>query len=141
MRFCRRRMRAGAAARHGAQAVVGVGDAQPVVSRVNQVAALSSRRRDSGWFMDAPRKRLPSAKSAPVALERLEQAGDVGGAMLPVGVEGDDAVGALAQRVLDAGLQGGALPEIDRVLTTTAPAVAAARAGAVAEPSSTTTTS
>src|SRR5258707_8041357 len=37
----------------------------PVVRRVNKVAALSNMRRDSGWLSEVPRKRLPSAKSAP----------------------------------------------------------------------------
>src|SRR5438132_1234538 len=37
----------------------------PVVRRVNKVAASSNMRRESGWLTEVARKRLPRAKSAP----------------------------------------------------------------------------
>jgi hypothetical protein len=73
----------------------------------------------------APRRRLIDGAAEEAAAEhevgalrvqRIDQPGNVRDAMLAVAVEGDDDVGALAQRKLDAGLQPGALPQIDRML-------------------------
>ena len=60
--------------------------------------------------------------------------------MLPVAVEGHDHVGALEQRKLDAGLQGGTLPQIDRVFHHHRAGRGSARPVQSAEPSSTSTT-
>ena len=121
MRFWRRQMRL-APRRVMARSPLWVSVTRsPVVRRVNQVAAWSSKRRDGDaellLFLQGDAE-VATAKHEIGALrvQRIDQPGDVGDAMLPVAVEGDDEIGALAQRILDAGLQAGALPQIDRML-------------------------
>ncbi len=42
--------------------------------------------------------------------QRIDQYGDVGGAVLPIGIERHDDVSPLAKREFDGGLKSGALP-------------------------------
>ena len=73
---------------------------------------------------DAPRQRLvdrtaqePAAERevGAVRVQRGDQPRDIRGPVLAVGIERHDDVGAVPQRQGDAGLQRGALPEIDRM--------------------------
>ena len=66
-----------------------------------------------------------------LALQCVDQTGDLGGAVLAVAVEGHDHVGALEQRKLDPGLQAGALPQIDRMLHHHRPGLGGGAAGGV----------
>ena len=97
-------------ARHRAQAVVGVSDAQSRCEACEQ-----GRRLDQ----HAPRQRLVEGSPKETAAEReigalpgqrIDQYGDVGGAVLPIGIERHDDVSPLTKRELDAGLKCGALP-------------------------------
>ena len=67
----------------------------------------------------APRQRLVERSPKETAAEReigalpgqrIDQYGDVGGAVLPIGIECHDDVSPLAKREFDAGLKSGALP-------------------------------
>ena len=60
------------------------------------------------------RNRLPSAYGV-VVDQGVDQPRDIGGTVLSVGIESHNIIGTLLQREVDAGLQRGALPQIDRV--------------------------
>ena len=89
--------------------------ARPVVARVNQIAACSNTRRDVGIFAGPSQKPATKREIGAVKNECAEQGRNLVDAMLPVGIEGDDKIGALQQRKRDTGLQGRALSEIDRM--------------------------
>ena len=63
----------------------------------------------------AAEKTTPERIIYTVPRQRIDQAGDVGRAMLSVGVKGDDNVGALVQSKFNSGLQRRTLSEIYRM--------------------------
>jgi hypothetical protein len=106
---------AGAPAGHGAQAVVGVGELQArgqARERRGGVQHQAAQWRQVGGLSEKP---AAEREIGALAHERVGEAGDVRNAVLAVGIECDDALGRLRQRILDSALQRGALAEIEGV--------------------------
>ena len=86
---------------------------KPVVSRVNSVAACSIRRRIGGRLGACPRNRLPSAKSARSRTSASVRREISDTRCWPSASNVTTNCAALRQRVVDAGLQRGALAEVE----------------------------
>src|SRR5207244_1202060 len=98
---------------HGTQAVVRVGEPQ---------ARAQSGKQGCGLQKEAPERRhvrrLTEKSTAEREIRLLfdkrgDQRGNIAGSVLAVAVESDNEFGRVRQRVIDAGLQGSALAEID----------------------------
>jgi len=103
----------GAAAGHGAQAVVGVGHLQARGQPGEQRRGLqhqAAHRREIGGLSEKP---AAEREIGPFADQRLGETGNIRYAVLAVGIERHHELRRVRQRVVDAGLQRGALAEVE----------------------------